>query len=549
MVFFENANDFTRKIKTLGYNGMATLHIKMIGALAGFVRVILTLTRPFSDKVLNFLYRICMGKTPQLPAIDDKILLMPATELAEKIRKRQLTCEEVMKAYVMRIKLVQPIINAVVDERYVEALNDAMEVDRFLASGQKSEKDIAQDTPLLGVPFTCKEAIGVKGLAQTCGQVRDKDRKAVKDSDTAALYRKAGAIPVTVTNVPELCMWWESANHVFGMTKNPYDIRRTVGGSSGGEGALITAAGAAMGIGNDIAGSIRIPSSFCGIYGHKPSRDIISNKGTWPESDDEYDVFVSTGPMCRYVQDLLLLVRVLSDNDQRLKLDEKVNFRNVKVYYMEEVPGFLHSAIPPVKAAIRKAAKHFEDEYGITATKVNIEELAYGFNIWESKLLECGGPSFASMLASEDKGVNLTVELIKSLFCCSDHTWPAIYFGMVDMREKNKYYYTCLEKYNTLKTKFEELLQGDVIFLLPTHPEPPPHYLLTIPKYPNIVYTCIFNILGYPSSQIPTGLHEGVPIGIQAISRQFQDHLTLAAALELDNVFNGWISPCPISVQ
>ncbi|KFM74293.1 Fatty-acid amide hydrolase 2, partial [Stegodyphus mimosarum] len=217
---------------------------------------------------------------------------------------------------------------------------------------------------------------------------------------------------------------------------------------------------------------------------------------------------------------------------------------------MEEVPGYLNSAIWPIKAAVRKAARHFENEYGITATKVNIQELAYGFNIWESKLLEIGSPSFANMLTGEDakdSKINLTVELIKSFFRCSDHTWPAIYFAMVDKREKNKFYYECLDKFNALKTKFEELLQEDAIFLLPTHPEPPPHYLLTIPKYPNILYTCIFNILGYPSTQIPTGLHEGIPIGIQAISRRFQDHLTIAAAVELDKVFNGWICPCPIS--
>ncbi|KFM74294.1 Fatty-acid amide hydrolase 2, partial [Stegodyphus mimosarum] len=372
---------------------------QMIGALAGLVRVLLTVTRPLSDKVLDVLYAIFMGSTPQLPPIDNKILLMSATELAEKIRKRQLTCEEVMKAFIMRIKEVQPIINAIVDERFVEAINDAIAVDRFLASAKKSEKDIAQDTPLLGVPFTSKDLIGIKGLTQAAGLVCFKDRKAERDSATAALLRKAGAIPVAITNVPELCMWWESANHAFGRTKNPFDIRRTVGGSSGGEGALITAAGGVMGIGSDLAGSIRIPASFCGIYGHKPSSGVISNRKYWPDSEGALDEILSTGPMCRYAKDLLLLVKVLSDNDRRLRFEEKVNFRNVRVYYMEEVPGFLNSAIYPIKAAVRKAVNHFENEYGITATKVNVKELAYGFNIWESKLLETGSPPLASMLS------------------------------------------------------------------------------------------------------------------------------------------------------
>ncbi|XP_035232831.1 fatty-acid amide hydrolase 2-like isoform X1 [Stegodyphus dumicola] len=521
---------------------------QMIGVLAGFVRAILTLTRPVSDKILNVIYRFFMGCTSELPPITDEILLMPATELAEKIRKKELTCQEVMKAYIMRIKLVQPIINAVVDERYVDALNDAIEVDRFLASGQKSEKDIARDTPLLGVPFSCKEAIGVKGLIQACGQVRHKDRTAETDSDTAALYKKAGAIPVVVTNVPELCMWWETANLAFGRTKNPYDLRRTVGGSSGGEATIIAAAGGVIGIGDDLGGSIRIPSSFCGIYGHKPSRGVISNKGHWPEAGEQFEDYVSTGPMCRYVKDLLPLVKVLSENDRRLRLDEKVNFRSVKVYYMEEFPGLLNSAISPIKAAVRKAAKHFEEEYDITVTKVNIKELEDSFKIWENKLLECGGLSFNSMLAGEDSSINLCWELFKSLFRCSNHTLPAIFYGMTGIQEKNKCYYKCLEKFNDLKAKFEELLQGDAIFLLPTHPELPPHYLMTIPKFQNIGYTSIFNILGYPATQIPAGLYDGVPIGIQAISLPLQDRLTIATAVELDKVFNGWICPCPINI-
>ncbi|GBM46533.1 Fatty-acid amide hydrolase 2 [Araneus ventricosus] len=195
-----------------------------------------------------------------------------------------------MKAYVERARLVHPYINAATDERYEDALKDAKKVDEFLASGTKSEDEIARETPLLGVPFTCKEAIGVKGMRQNSGLVRYKDHIAEEDSDTAALYRKAGGIPVTVTNVPELCMWWESANHVGGLTKSPFDTTRTVGGSSGGEGAIITSAGALIGIGNDIAGSIRIPSSFCGIYGHKPTKGVISNFGDFPFSQMEPDV-------------------------------------------------------------------------------------------------------------------------------------------------------------------------------------------------------------------------------------------------------------------
>ncbi|CAL1289229.1 unnamed protein product, partial [Larinioides sclopetarius] len=521
---------------------------------AEFIRVLVTITRPYSDYVLDFLYRVFMGKTKKLPAISNKILLIPAVELAEKIRKKQLSCEEIMEAYVERAKSVHPFINAAVDERYEEAIKDAKEVDKFLASGVKSEEDIAKETPLLGVPFSCKESIGITGMKQTSGLVRSKDHVAKRDGGAAEMYRKAGAIPFIVTDVPELCMWWESSNHVNGLTKNPYDNTRTVGGSSGGEGAVITAASSIIGIGNDIAGSIRIPASFCGIYGHKPSRGIVPNWGVFPycemktEKVDRTIDFVSTGPMCRYVQDLPLLLKALSGNDERLKLDTKVDFKKVKIYYIEEYPGMLNAAVPDVKKRIKTAVKHFSNEYGIQATPLICPELQYAFYIWESKLLEHDGPPFQFYLKGENGKINMWLELFKSIIRSSEHTLPAIYFGIVDRRKKDGYYQFCLDKYKAIERKFKEIFEEDAIILVPTHPEPPPHYLMTIPMYPNIAYTCIFNVLGYPSTQIPAGLSNGVPIGIQAISGPFKDHLSLATAAELDKVFNGWITPCPVSV-
>ncbi|GIY64320.1 fatty-acid amide hydrolase 2-B [Caerostris darwini] len=536
------------------YSFVGFLIFQVARICADIIRILVTLTRPLSDYVLAILYRIFMGQTKKLPPIDNKILVLSATELAEKIRKRQLSCEEVMKAYVERSKLVHPYINAAVDERYEDALNDARNVDKFLASGAKSEVDIARDTPLLGIPFSCKEAIGVKGMKQTCGLVRYKDHRPEKDDDAPALYRKAGGIPVTVTNVPELCMWWESACKVYGRTKSPFDVTRTVGGSTGGEGAIITSAGALFGIGNDIAGSIRIPSSFCGIYGHKPSRSVISNMGNFPldqyklEKEDRTNDFVSTGPMCRYVQDLPLLFKILSDNDQRLQLQEKVNFRNVKVYYIKEFPGILNSAVPAMKKAIRKAVKHFEEQFGIKASPINFPELKYGFDIWECKLLEYDFPGITYLLKGNDESICLWNELFKNIFGYSDHTLPAIYNGMVDRREKDSYYHFCLDQFEELQRKFNEIFEEDAIVLVPTHPEPPPHYLMTIPMYPNVAYTCIFNILGFPSSQIPAGSSKGLPLGIQAVSAPLKDRLSLAAAVELDKVFGGWVTPCPIDV-
>ncbi|GFQ67726.1 fatty-acid amide hydrolase 2 [Trichonephila clavata] len=523
---------------------------------AELLRIVLAITYPIANRVLDFVDYLLNGPTKPLPAIDDKILLLSATELAEKIRKRELKCKDVMRAYIQRSQLVHPYINAVTDARYVDALQDAIAVDRFLDSREKTEDQIAKETPLLGVPFSCKEVLGIKGLLQTAGLVKAKNHVAEVDGDSGALYRKAGAIPVTVTNVPEICMWWDSSNHVFGKTKNPYDNSRIPGGSTGGEAALLTSAGAIIGIGTDIGGSIRIPSAFCGIYGHKPSSGIVSNWGTFPYchmTPDKNDTrptekFIGTGPMCRYAKDLPLLMKVLSGNDSRIKLDEKVDFRKVKVYYMKEIPGMFNGSRPDIKKAIIKAAKHFEEKFDIKTTPLCFEEMKYSLPMWMAKCKEIGAPPLHTSLAYGKSSINIWWEIFKSLFRLSDHTFPLLFLSVASKSGKGKNYYNALEKYKSLEKKFEDIFQENAIFLFPTHPEPPPHFLTTIPKVKNGGHTCIFNILGLPSTAVPAGLSDGLPISIQVISGQFMDHLTIAAAQELDKVFGGWKSPCPIQL-
>uniref|UniRef100_A0A2L2XVC0 Fatty-acid amide hydrolase 2 n=1 Tax=Parasteatoda tepidariorum TaxID=114398 RepID=A0A2L2XVC0_PARTP len=491
-----------------------------------------------------------MEKTKPLPPIDNSILLLSATNLAKKIRNRQLKCEDVVRAYVDRAKAVQPFINAVTDARYEEAMEDARKIDRFLARGEKTPEQIEKDTPLLGVPFTCKEVIGVKGLRQTAGLYKDKDRTAEKDGDAPALYRSAGAIPVTVTNIPELCLWWDSSSIPFGKTKNPYDNRKIPGGSSGGEGTLITSAGAVIGIGTDLGGSIRIPSAFNSIYGHKPSCGIVSNRGYYPWIEPEkmpFDYINTTGPMCRYPEDLTLLMKILSENNPKLQLQSQVDFKQVKIYFIEEFPGI--PAEPVLKKAISKATKHFEEQYGVKALPLKLKELKYGFDLLEAKFLETGLPPFKLVLADEQGKVNVGLELLKSILGMSNHTLPCVYYSITEKRDKDQHYYDCLKQVDSLKQKFKDIFKEDAILLVPTHPEPPPFTILDIPKFRNVIYTAVFNLVGLPSTNIPAGLHDGVPFGVQAVSGHCKDHITIAAALELHKLFGGWKSPCSIDVK
>lgn len=158
-----------------------------------------------------------------------------------------------------------------VDQRYTEALATAQKIDRDLAAldSDTAWTQLAQETPFLGVPFSLKEGVRVQGLHQSYGLPARADYIAPSDSDPVRALREAGAIPLCVSNVSELGMWWDSSNYVYGTSHNPYDTTRSPGGSSGGEAALQAVCGIPISIGTDTGGSIRTPAAFCGLFGHK----------------------------------------------------------------------------------------------------------------------------------------------------------------------------------------------------------------------------------------------------------------------------------------
>ncbi|XP_071035389.1 fatty-acid amide hydrolase 2-A-like [Parasteatoda tepidariorum] len=509
---------------------------------------------------MYLIHRIIAGRKRALPPTDDgKILFMSATELAEKIRNRELRCEDVIRSYYKRAQEVQPIINAITDARYESALKEAKQIDTFLEKDSKSPEEIKKRAPLLGVPFTCKEVLGIEGLHQTSGIYAKKNNIAHRDGDAPALYRAAGAIPVTVTNVPELCCTWITSNTIYGETKNPYDTTRISGGSSGGEAALIASCGAVIGIGTDLGGSIRIPSSLCGIYGHKPSSGVVSNRGYYPYIEIEempFDYMNCTGPMCRYVEDLLLLMKILCKNDPRLDLDRKVDFRRVKIYYMEETPN--NPVSPVIKQAIRKvslhhtniilAATHFEERYGVKAIPLQLPEFEYCVDIFRNKILEfeC---SFKIFLQDENGKVRLWLEVLKYVLGISKHTAAFLSASIMEKTEKDQYYYEILERCDSLKRKLQKLLQEDAIFLLPSVTDIATFCNMSLTKIMNYIYTTVINSLYLPATSVPAGLHNGLPIAFQVISGQFNDRLTIAAAVELNTVFGGWKNPCSTTAR
>jgi len=211
---------------------------------------------------------------PEHPA-----LAQSATTIALYIKAGKYTSEEVMRAFIRQASRVQTCMNVIKDERYALAIAEAQAVDAVLRQYRASSKNLDELPPFFGVPCSVKEVFAVPGLRQTGGTWWRREYRATTEASPITRLRKAGFVLFCVTTIPELGMWYETLWGGGGRSSNAYDHRRIVGGSSGGEAALISAAGAPCGIGSDIGGSIRMPSAFNGVWGHKPTGGLVSNAG------------------------------------------------------------------------------------------------------------------------------------------------------------------------------------------------------------------------------------------------------------------------------
>ncbi|XP_019647762.1 PREDICTED: fatty-acid amide hydrolase 2-like [Branchiostoma belcheri] len=486
-----------------------------------------------------------------VPPVENPLLLETAVSLARKIRNREVKCEEVIKSYIDRIQHVNYIINAVVADRFEEAQEQARDIDTVLDAGDPNNLYPPDSMPLLGVPFTAKEAFAINGLPNTSGLVARKDIVSTSDATVVTYLRQAGAIPLAVTNCSELCMWYESSNNVYGTTNNAYNTGRIVGGSSGGEGCILAAGGSVVGVGSDIGGSIRMPAFFNGIFGHKPTSGIVSNQGQFPNAVGQRTEFLVTGPMCRFAEDLLPMLKIMAGpSTVQLKLEEKVDLKALNFYSIEDDGGsWLCTAVDPeLKQAQKMVVTHVEKELGVKVQEVKMEKLKYSFQIWSAMMSESAdNQTFCELMShNESNPVNPYKEFVKWMFGKSEHTLPAIGLGMTEKvtqltTEQNKNF---IKMCANLKTEFENMLGEKGILFYPSHPKPAPKHNAPLLTPFNFAYTGIFNVLGFPVTQVPLGLgSEGVPLGLQVVALPYNDHMTLAVAVELEKAFGGWVNP------
>lgn len=477
------------------------------------------------------------------------LLTLSATELALQIKQQNISSEEVVRKHLEYAQLVNPKINAIVKENYLGAIVMSKAADLKVKRGE--ELGVFH-----GVPCTIKECFAMQGMPQSSGVLDRKNFRASENAPTVQRILDSGAIPLGVTNTSELCMWYESSNKVYGRTKNPYNQNKIVGGSSGGEGAIIGSGASPFGLGSDIGGSIRMPAFFNGVFGHKGSGGLIPNRGQYPCPDNPIRI-LSSGPLARKAEDLMPLVNLLKGKDGidesvldiELEQNFKVDFSTLQVINLDDIKG--KNVDNDLKDAQQKVINHLISK-GATIRQARMPAFDYAFDIWSSIMAKESGKSGFAKLLGYDSSATLFKHLFLSMFRASPHTIPSILLGLT---ENSTYWFPkrmqrMIQMGDDMKEEINNLLMGNSILLFPSHPRVAPSHNVPLIKPFAFVYTGILNIAEIPVTQVPLGLNkQGLPLGIQVGAAHGKDHLTIAIAQELENAFGGWVLPDGFNFQ
>jgi fatty acid amide hydrolase 2 len=466
------------------------------------------------------------------------LLTRSAIQLAAAIRSGEVSSEEVVAAHVARAKRTQSRIHAIVADRYEAAMAEARACDARIRTG-----DTAPLPPLLGVPCSIKECFALTGMPQSAGAVARRRFVADHDAPAVARLRVAGAIPIGVTNTSELCMWMETNNRLYGRTRNAYDPSRIVGGSSGGEGALVSVGASPFGLGSDVGGSIRMPAFFCGVFGHKPTSGIVPNDGQHPSMGAGGQGLLTTGPIARRAEDLWPLMQVLADPGALEGDPAAVRVDGLRVL---DVADNGRLAVSRDLRSAQVAAARALERRGARVRPFDSPLFRRSLGMWSALMKAAGGPSFAEQLGDGRGAVRPLRELARWAAGRSPHTLPAIGLALLEqlptLQGAGARELCALAP--RLRAEIEDALGERGVLLFPSYTRTAPRHNVPMLVPIQWMYTAVFNALELPVTQTPLGLDSrGLPLGVQVVGARGADATTIAVARALEEDFGGWIPP------
>lgn len=450
-----------------------------------------------------------------------------AWDLADSIRSGSLRSVDVLDVYLDRIERLEPNLNAWCDIDADAARTQAIAIDERVAAGD-------DPGPFAGVPIGVKELAAAKGLSDTHGSLLYAGEIADHDSSEVARLRAAGAVVVGKTTSPEFGSINWTRTKVHGVTRNPWNTERTPGGSSGGSGAAVASGQVPIATGSDGGGSIRIPSSYCGLFGFKVTFGRIGR------APDRFDASLTSvpGPMARSVRDAARYVDVVAGPT----VNDPTSLARPAVQY--EAAMLDGSAVEALRG--RRAA--WSSTLGFAVTDPEVEEQTHAAAL---ELARAAGLEMVDVDASIPRP-GRAWSLLSSLSTAADHLerargrfddlTPVVRAGMewcerATIDDIVRAYRRREEVLAAIARVFDEV---DILFTPTTATVafaaegPPPTTIAgrDVGGMGSVPFTAPFNISGQPAVSIPCGMSsDGLPIGLQAVTRRHDDDLVLAVGL------------------
>jgi len=454
-----------------------------------------------------------------------------AVQWLRRLESGEISAVELVTQTAERIQAADESVHAVVAWNPERSLTEAREADARRRRGER--------LPLLGLPLTVKDSIDVANLRCTGGSFARACIVPEEDATVVARLRAAGAIIVAKTNVPEYSSSYETDNALFGRTNHPLDSCHTPGGSSGGEGALLGADASVAGIGIDGGGSIRVPSHYCGIAGLRPTVGRIPDTGTWPATRDTgYRDLMCVGPMCRYVEDLGLLLPVMAGPDwidpyavpAPLADAAAVSISALRAAYYE-CDGIARVS-PGTRAAVTTAAR------ALAAAGAEVSEIAAPAASEATELF------FA--LAGADGGARTLRDLDGSNGRHHEQ-FQTLIDGFADSIPLSQFF-DLQGRMLAFRTRMRRFVRNYDVVLAPVTTGPAPHHMeppYGIPhdayyEYAAFNYVHTYALAGVPVAVVPAGVEEGFPIGVQIIGSPYREDVVLAAAAAIEREYGGF---------
>jgi amidase len=453
-----------------------------------------------------------------------EIIDASAVWLAQAIRTKKISSEEIVRAFLRRIEQVNPKINAVVQLRAEEAIADAQAADRALRTNKIAG-------PLHGVPFTVKDSFDTAGLISTAGLKGRASFVPKADATAVARLRAAGAILMGKTNTPELTLAFETTNLVYGRTNNPFNLERTSGGSSGGAAAILSSSGSPLDIGTDTGGSIRLPSHFCGIAGMKPTQGRVPRTGHIISFDGPHQSLTHVGPMARYVEDLKLVFSLLQGYDgvdpwilpSTFNNPSQVKLKGLRASFFTD-----NGAVTPIEEirnTVTSAARSLSDA-GAIVNEDRPERIGEAYDFYVAILWADGGAWARRLLEANRTSEALLNQRLSQ-------------FKAIPIADYTK----LLERWDQLRSQMLKFWQSHDVLLCPVNARVAVPHGVTY-QGDNLKaygYTMAFNLTGWPSVVVRCGTSsEGLPIGVQVVGPPWREDICLTVAEHLESEMKGW---------